>query len=71
MIGLAALLLTLKAFYFGGLYDTWASGGGDIRTIKDSKEATALSSERGLSRIYEPVLYMRPIDQHKDSFNES
>jgi photosystem II CP43 chlorophyll apoprotein len=24
--------------------------------------ASALSSERGLSRIYEPVLYMRPID---------
>ena len=36
MIGLAALLLTLKAFYFGGLYGTWASGGGDIRTIKDT-----------------------------------
>ena len=25
-------------------------------------KASALSSERGLSRIYEPVLYMRPID---------
>ena len=24
--------------------------------------AVALSSEGGLSRIYEPVLYMRPID---------
>lgn len=24
--------------------------------------ASALSSERGLSRVYEPVLYMRPID---------
>merc|ERR1712113_902513 len=24
--------------------------------------ASTLSSERGLSRIYEPVLYMRPID---------
>ena len=25
-------------------------------------KASALSSERGLSRLYEPVLYMRPID---------
>ena len=25
-------------------------------------KAAALSSERGLSRIYEPVLYIRPID---------
>merc|ERR1719237_182146 len=25
-------------------------------------KATALSAERGLSRVYEPVLYMRPID---------
>ena len=28
--------------------------------------ASALSSERGLSRIYEPLLYMRPIDQQAD-----
>jgi photosystem II CP43 chlorophyll apoprotein len=28
-------LLTLKGVYLGGLYDTWASGGGDIRLIKD------------------------------------
>jgi len=34
-LGSAALLLTLKAVYLGGLYDTWASGGGDIRLIKD------------------------------------
>jgi photosystem II CP43 chlorophyll apoprotein len=34
-LGSAALLLTLKGVYLGGLYDTWASGGGDIRLIKD------------------------------------
>jgi photosystem II CP43 chlorophyll apoprotein len=34
-LGFAALLLTLKAVYLGGLYDTWASGGGDVRLIKD------------------------------------
>jgi len=35
-LGSAALLLTLKAVYLGGLYDTWASGGGDVRLIKDT-----------------------------------
>jgi len=35
-IGLAATLLFVKAVYLGGLYDTWASGGGDVRVIKDS-----------------------------------
>ena len=35
-IGLASLLLFIKSLYLGGLYDTWASGGGDVRTIKDS-----------------------------------
>ena len=34
-LGYGAFLLVLKAFYFGGVYDTWASGGGDIRLIKD------------------------------------
>jgi photosystem II CP43 chlorophyll apoprotein len=35
-LGLASLLLFAKAVYFGGLYDTWASGGGDVRLIKDT-----------------------------------
>ena len=35
-LGSAALLLTLKGVYLGGIYDTWASGGGDIRLIKDT-----------------------------------
>mmetsp|Transcript_69214 Transcript_69214/g.160410 ORF Transcript_69214/g.160410 Transcript_69214/m.160410 type:complete len:220 (-) Transcript_69214:653-1312(-) len=35
-IGLAALLLFVKAIYLGGIYDTWASGGGDVRIIKDT-----------------------------------
>ena len=34
-LGSAALLLFVKGVYLGGLYDTWASGGGDIRLIKD------------------------------------
>ena len=35
-LGVAALLLFIKAVYFGGIYDTSASGGGDVRLIKDS-----------------------------------
>ena len=35
-LGSAALLLFVKGVYLGGLYDTWASGGGDIRLIKDT-----------------------------------
>jgi photosystem II CP43 chlorophyll apoprotein len=35
-LGAAALLLLLKATFLGGLYDTWASGGGDVRLIKNS-----------------------------------
>jgi len=27
------LLLVLKATFFGGLYDPWAPGGGDVRVI--------------------------------------
>jgi photosystem II CP43 chlorophyll apoprotein len=33
-IGLGSSLLCAKSLLFGGLYDTWASGGGDIRVIK-------------------------------------
>jgi photosystem II CP43 chlorophyll apoprotein len=35
-LGLASLLLWSKGVYFGGLYDTWASAGGDVRLMKDS-----------------------------------
>ena len=34
-IGSAPLLFWSKGVYLGGLYDTWASAGGDIRLIKD------------------------------------
>jgi hypothetical protein len=29
-----SLLLVIKAMYVGGVYDTWAPGGGDVRLIK-------------------------------------
>jgi photosystem II CP43 chlorophyll apoprotein len=35
-LAIAALLLSVKAVYFAGLYDTTASGGGDVRLIKDT-----------------------------------
>ena len=33
LLGLGAFLLVFKALYFGGVYDTWAPGGGDVRKI--------------------------------------
>ena len=36
LLGLGSWLLVLKASYFGGVYDTWAPGGGDVRIINDS-----------------------------------
>jgi photosystem II CP43 chlorophyll apoprotein len=33
ILGCGALLLVAKAMYIGGVYDTWAPGGGDVRLI--------------------------------------
>jgi photosystem II CP43 chlorophyll apoprotein len=33
LLGCGAFLLVLKAMFFGGVYDTWAPGGGDVRLI--------------------------------------
>merc|ERR1712154_232099 len=30
---MGAFLLVIKAMYLGGIYDTWAPGGGDVRII--------------------------------------
>jgi len=35
-LGAAALLLLVQGVYFCGFYDTWASGGGDLRLISPS-----------------------------------
>ncbi|NEO25341.1 MAG: photosystem II reaction center protein CP43 [Kamptonema sp. SIO4C4] len=35
LLGLGALLLVFKAMFFGGVYDTWAPGGGDVRLINN------------------------------------
>lgn len=33
LLGIGALLLVLKGMYLGGIYDTWAPGGGDVRVV--------------------------------------
>lgn len=33
LLGAGAFLLVFKAMFFGGVYDTWAPGGGDVRVI--------------------------------------
>ncbi|MGB7429867.1 MAG: photosystem II reaction center protein CP43 [Microcoleaceae cyanobacterium] len=35
LLGLGALLLVFKATFLGGVYDTWAPGGGDVRLINN------------------------------------
>jgi photosystem II CP43 chlorophyll apoprotein len=34
VLGVASLVLFIKAVYLSGVYDTWSSGGGDVRSIK-------------------------------------
>ncbi|PHT85437.1 Photosystem II CP43 reaction center protein [Capsicum annuum] len=33
LLGIGSFLLVFKVLYFGGVYDTWAPGGGDVRKI--------------------------------------
>ena len=33
VLGIGAFLLVIKAMFVGGVYDTWAPGGGDVRVI--------------------------------------
>jgi photosystem II CP43 chlorophyll apoprotein len=33
LLGIGSFLLVIKAMYVGGVYDTWAPGGGDVRII--------------------------------------
>ena len=33
LLGIGSFLLVIKAMYVGGVYDTWAPGGGDVRLI--------------------------------------
>jgi photosystem II CP43 chlorophyll apoprotein len=33
LLGIGAWLLVWKAMYFGGVYDTYSVGGGDVRVI--------------------------------------
>ncbi len=33
LLGFGAALLVLKASFYGGLYDPWSPGGGDVRII--------------------------------------
>merc|ERR1711937_1048535 len=42
LLGIGAWLLVLKATYFGGIYDTWAPGGGDVRVITNPTLAPAV-----------------------------
>ena len=33
LLGIGCFLLVAKACFVGGLYDTWAPGGGDVRVV--------------------------------------
>ena len=42
ILGIGAWLLVWKAMYFGGIYDTWAPGGGDVRLIPNPTVSPAV-----------------------------
>ena len=48
LLGFGALLLVYKAVSLGGIYDTWAPGGGDVRRVS---HPTLRPSTSRLSRL--------------------
>ena len=42
LLGLGAWLLVLKAMSYGGLYDPWSPGGGDVRIVGHGWSITAI-----------------------------
>jgi photosystem II CP43 chlorophyll apoprotein len=42
LLGIGSYLLVLKATVFGGLYDTWSPGGGDVRLITNPTQTQSL-----------------------------
>jgi hypothetical protein len=47
ILGAGALLLIAKACTFGGLYDPWVPGGGDVRVISNARVVPAVMSLMG------------------------
>ena len=49
LLGIGCFLLVAKACFVGGLYDTWAPGGGDVRVVTAQLKPTQLFLDMYLS----------------------